>query len=142
MAAENEEEGDEIRDSAQYVSIGLGEMDAFLVDTQGFTRVDPSTYKERHIGQFCRECVYEYPLGDEHAQNASIRVYSSISLPTSPGASANVHKSRGKGKDAIRCLVVDEAGWPIKKFTRTHRVKNWRLNLLRKYEPSIKQEVA
>jgi hypothetical protein len=129
-----------IRDSAQYVSIGLGEMDAFLVDAQGFTRVDPLTYKERHIGDFCRECVYEYPLGDEHAQNASIRVYSSISLHTSPGTSASVHKSRGKGRDAIRCLVVNEEGWPIEKFTRTHRVKNWRLNLLRKYEPSIKGE--
>ena len=45
--------------------------------------------------------------------------------------------SRSKGKDAIRCLLVNEEGWPIKKFTRTHRVKNWRLNLLRKYEPAI-----
>jgi hypothetical protein len=126
-----------IRDSAQYVSITLEEMDAFLVDSQGFTRVDPLTYEERHIGQFCRECVYEYPLGDEHAQNASIRVYSSISLHTSPGTLASVHKSRAKGKDAIRCLVVNADGWPIEKFTRTHRVKNWRLNLLRKYDPTI-----
>jgi hypothetical protein len=119
-------------------------MDAFLVDGQGFTRVDPLTYEERHIGQFCRECVYEYPLGDKHAQNASIRVYSSISLPTSllygiAPTSKHLERatSRAKGKDAIRCLVVNADGWPIEKFTRTHRVKNWRLNLLRKYEPII-----
>ena len=155
-----------IRDSAQYVSISLDEMDAFLVDAQGFTRVDPTTYEERHIGRFCRECVYDYPLVYKHAQNASIRVYSSIPLPIPPRAAiikadginipatlgtshdwetreiaarseGRQQASRSKGKDAIRCLLVNEEGWPIKKFTRTHRVKNWRLNLLRKYEPAI-----
>ena len=126
-----------IRDSAQYVDITRDEFEDFIVDAQGFVCIDPSEYKEKRIGQFCRECVYEYPLTEEGRQIGSIRIYSSIPANNPFVMTQGQSKSRGKGKDAIRCLIVNEQGWPTKKFSHTKRVKNWRLNLMRKYEPTL-----
>jgi hypothetical protein len=126
-----------IRDSAQYVDITRDEFEDFIVDAQGFVCIDPSEYKEKRIGQFCRECVYEYPLTEEGRQIGSIRIYSSIPASNPFVMKQGQSKSRGKGKDAIRCLIVNEQGWPTKKFSHTKRVKNWRLNLMRKYEPTL-----
>ena len=128
-----------VRDSAQYVDITRDEFEDFIVDAQGFVCIDPSEYKEKRIGQFCRECVYEYPLTEEGRQIGSIRIYSSIPANNPFVMKQGQSKSREKGKDAIRCLIVNEQGWPTKKFPHTKRVKNWRLNLMRKYEPFMER---
>ena len=126
-----------LRHSAQYVDITRDEFEDFIVDAQGFVCIDPNDYKEKRIGQFCRECVYEYPLIKEGRQIGSIRIYSSIPANNPFVMKQGQSKSREKGKDAIRCLIVNEQGWPTKKFPHTKRVKNWRLNLMRKYEPTL-----
>ena len=54
-------------------------------------------------------------------------------------------EGRGIGTDAIRVVIVDEDGKVCNNsFKRVHRTKNWRLNLLKRYEPIIEhpQEYA
>ena len=122
------------RDSSEFVTITLEEMDNFLVDAQGFRRLNPD-----EVGHYCGEWVYEYYL---EPTNSRIRVYSSI--PVAIHNSMNYNSAtRGKGKDAIRCILltgstsvgVDEKC--IGKATSTKRITLWRLNLLKKYEQWI-----
>jgi len=108
----------------QYVSISLEEMDAFLVDAQGFRRLDPS-----EVNHPCGEYVYEHPMNDDYAPDCKIRIYSTI---------AKNGDGRKSGADAIRVVLVDPQGYPwCKAFKRVHRVKGWRLNVLRRYEPVL-----
>lgn len=112
----------EMRDMADYTDITLEEMDAFLVDANDFRRIEPE-----EVGHYCKEAVYEREYDDTGCR---IRIYSSIDIRNSAG--------RKKGADAIRVVLVDPEGYPWHKgFKRVHRVENWRLNLLRRFEPVI-----
>lgn len=140
---------DVIRDSSEFVTITLEEMDNFLVDAQGFRRLNPDD-----VGHYCGEWVYEYYL---EPTNSRIRVYSSIPVAIETTMNHNysddfmakfVMRSRGKGKDAIRCILLtgstsvgsDEKC--IGKATSTKRITLWRLNLLKKYEQWIWDALA
>jgi hypothetical protein len=130
---------DVIRDSSEFVTITLEEMDNFLVDAQGFRRLNPD-----EVGHYCGEWVYEYYL---EPTNSRIRVYSSIPVAIHNSMNHN-SATRGKGKDAIRCILltgstsvgVDEKC--IGKATSTKRITLWRLNLLKKYEQWIWDALA
>ena len=103
---------------AEAVEITLEQMDAFL-NAQYFTRVEPDD-----VGHPCYEAVYEREYGDKGCR---IRVYSSVDIRDSG--------SRGVGQDAIRVVLVDPEGYAWNRsFKRVHRVKNWRLNLMKRYE--------
>lgn len=107
---------------AEYVDITLEEMDAFLVDAQMFERLEPDD-----VGHPCHEAVYERPYDDSGCR---IRIYSSVDMRDQAG--------RGVGSDAIRVVLVDPDNYPWNKsFKRVHRVVNWRLNLLHRYEPVL-----
>jgi hypothetical protein len=130
---------EEPRDSSEFVTITLEEMDNFLVDAQGFRRLNPD-----EVGHYCGEWVYEYYL---EPTNSRIRVYSSIPVAVHNSMNHN-SATRGKGKDAIRCILltgstsvgVDEKC--IGKATSTKRITLWRLNLLKKYEQWIWDALA
>jgi hypothetical protein len=130
---------EEPRDSSEFVTITLEEMDNFLVDAQGFRRLNPD-----EVGHYCGEWVYEYYL---EPTNSRIRVYSSIPVAIHNSMNHN-SATRGKGKDAIRCILltgstsvgVDEKC--IGKATSTKRITLWRLNLLKKYEQWIWDALA
>lgn len=116
---------------AKYVKISLEEMDAFM-DAEGFDRIDTSERKEMHISQGipyveAGEHIYEMDMDQDYAPGCRIRIYSSIAIRAEEG--------RGRGSDAIRVVIVDEDGIVCNNsFKRVHRVKNWRLNLLKRYE--------
>lgn len=108
---------------SEAVSISLEEMDAFM-EAQFFTRLEPD-----QVGHTCYEWVYEQEMNHRYAPNCKIRIYSSIDRNG---------ESRAKGSDAIRVVLTDPKGYPFcKAFKRVHRVKGWRLNLLRRYEPVL-----
>ena len=119
---------------AKYVKISLEEMDAFM-DAEGFDRIDTSERKEMHISQGipyveAGEHIYEMDMDQDYAPGCRIRIYSSIAIRAEEG--------RGRGSDAIRVVIVDEDGIVCNNsFKRVHRVKNWRLNLLKRYEPIL-----
>ena len=109
---------------AEYVDITLEEMDAFLEKAQGFRRLDPS-----EVNHPCGEHVYELDMNPDYAKGCKIRIYSTISRKGD---------SRSKGSDAIRVVLGDHQGYPwCKAFKRVHRVKGWRRNVLRRYEPVL-----
>ena len=172
------------RDSSKFVTITLEEMDNFLVDAQGFRRLNPD-----EVGHPTGEWVYEYYLDMKPERrirkykDCRIRIYSSIPVSYKwheINESTDVEslsdpinadktfinpkypdwvrifdstKSRGKGKDAIRCILLSgkadgsfsyayhsRAGRCYRKATPTKRITNWRLNLLKKYEQWIWEE--
>lgn len=103
---------------AEYVEISIDEMDEFL-SAEGFNRLE-----QEEIGHPCKEAVYEQEYNDAGCR---IRIYSSV----------NIHGGTGRkvGSDAIRVVLVDPEGYVWHKgFTRVHRVKNWRANLMKRYE--------
>ena len=110
---------------SRYVNITKEEMDSFLVDAQGFEEMDLPY----------AEVVYQRPAKRD---GTFIRIYSSI------------HKggrARRSGKDAIRTVLLSKDssemnhgpdGYKgIKKYKRVHRTKNWRLNLLKRYDSDL-----
>ena len=106
---------------SRYVNITKEEMDRFLIDAQGFEEMD-FPYAE---------VVYQRPAKRD---GTFIRIYSSI------------HKggrARRSGQDAIRTVMLSkdaskEDGYKgIKKYKRVHRTKNWRLNLLKRYDSDL-----
>jgi len=107
---------------AEAVEITLEEMNAFLVEAQGFTRVDPED-----LNHVCFEAVYEREYDDSGCR---IRIYSSVDIRD--------NESRGIGADAIRVVLIDKEGYPWhQQFKRVHRVVNWRKNLLSRFERVI-----
>jgi len=75
-------------------------------------------------GNGSKEIIYEIPTGD---QKFNIRIYSSIDIRT--------NDSRDIGKDAIRCVLVDnKSKKPVSKAKRTHRTENWRDRLKEKID--------
>ena len=107
---------------AEYVDITLEQMDDFLVDAQHFRRIVPEA-----VGHPCHEAVYERHYDDSGCR---IRIYSSVDMRD--------EGSRGVGNDAIRVVIVDPEGYAWNKsFKRVHRVKGWRLNLMKRYEPIL-----
>mgnify|MGYP003110082362 CR=1 FL=1 len=119
----------------KYVNIGLDEMDEFLVEAQGFDRIDGDERREMHLDQGIPyvesgEHIYEMDMDQDYAPGCRIRIYSSIAVRGEQG--------RRRGADAIRVVIVDENGMVCNNsFKRVHRVKNWRLNLLKRYEPIL-----
>mgnify|MGYP003654646330 CR=1 FL=1 len=106
---------------AEYVRIEKGQFDDFIVDAQGFQELE-----QHKIGHVCGELVYELPMNENYAPGCRIRIYSSISRSGT---------GRDSGADAIRCVLVDPAGYPwMKAMKRVHRVKGWRSNILDRYE--------
>jgi hypothetical protein len=110
---------------SRYVNITKEEMDRFLIDAQGFEEMDLPY----------AEVVYQRPAKRD---GTFIRIYSSI------------HKggrARRSGKDAIRTVLLSKDasemhhspdGYKgIKKYKRVHRTKNWRLNLLKRYDSDL-----
>jgi hypothetical protein len=109
---------------ARYVQITLEEFDEFM-EGLFFERLDHRTLNYS-------EYVYERQFLNV---DAKIRIYSSISIYG--------EESRGKGRDAIRVVVLykfpSEFRGPLiwqaaKKQKRVHRVQNWRTNLDKRIE--------
>lgn len=119
---------------AKYEEIKLEQFDDFM-EAQGFDRIDQEERRDMHIRQgipFVEsgEHIYEMDMDQDYAPGCRIRIYSSISIRKGEG--------RGTGTDAIRVVIVDEDGKVCNNsFKRVHRTKNWRLNLLKRYEPII-----
>jgi len=119
---------------AKYEEITLEQFDDFM-EAQGFDRIDQDERRDMHIQQgipFMEsgEHIYEMDMDQDYAPGCRIRIYSSISIRKGEG--------RGTGTDAIRVVIVDENGMVCNNsFKRVHRTKNWRLNLLKRYEPVI-----
>jgi hypothetical protein len=118
---------------AEAVPISLEEMDAFLVESQGFIRIPLEEMDAPHIkARFCKEWIYEREYSEEFAPGCRIRIFSS--LDSRGGGSRDV------GRDAIRVVIVDPEGFPwCKAFARVHRVKGWRANLLRRIETPLEE---
>ena len=119
---------------ARYEEITLEQFDDFM-EAQGFDRIDQDERRDMHIQQgipFVEsgEHIYEMDMDQDYSPGCRIRIYSSISIRKKEG--------RGSGTDAIRVVLVDENGKDCNNsFKRVHRTKNWRLNLLKRYEPVI-----
>ena len=119
---------------ANYVNITLLEFDAFM-DAQGFDRINQEERREMYRSKSMAfvesgEHFYEYMMDNAYAPGCRIRIYSSISYKDG--------LSRHNGSDAIRVVLVDPDDKVYHSgFKRTHRVKGWRLNLLKKYEDVI-----
>lgn len=119
---------------AEYEKITLEQFDAFM-EAQGFDRIDQDERKEMHIQQGipfvdAGEHIYEMDIDQDYAPGCRIRIYSSIAIRREEG--------RGKGTDAIRVVIVNGDGKVCNNsFKRVHRTKNWRLNLLKRYEPVL-----
>ncbi|MGB0165032.1 MAG: hypothetical protein ACPF9I_06445 [Candidatus Thalassarchaeaceae archaeon] len=117
---------------SRYVNITKEEMDRFLIDAQGFEEMD-FPYAE---------VVYQRPAKRE---GTFIRIYSSIHKGHRYGGMEG--RARRAGKDAIRTVLLSKDasrmyhspdGYKgIKKYKRVHRTKNWRLNLLSRYDSDL-----
>lgn len=100
--------------SVQYTRISEDEFDAFMAG------VSAAAEPVREPGT--AEKVYELPLPAEHL---SVRVYSTIQRG----------EARGRGEDAIRCVVwSDRLGGPVGGRRKTLRIQTWRENLRPKIE--------
>ena len=101
--------------SAQYTEISLEEMDEFM-QSEGFVKVAHNPLNGFEV---------QYDL--MHKNGLRIRLFSTIDVRSDAG--------RGKGSDAMRLILIapDESIIRGAKFTRIHRVKNWRKNLMARY---------
>lgn len=99
-------------------TISLEEMDAFLIEAQGFSRITP----ERGY-----EITYERPT--QYDPNIVVRIYSTVDERTG--------YSRSSGSDAIRTILKQKEGKVLKKYSRVNRTRNWRANLLKRYEDDL-----
>lgn len=96
-----------------FVTITKEEFEKFL--PKDFTVVDNPQSKE---------IIYDFPTKDSRI---NLRVYSSVDIRT--------NDTRGIGKDAIRCVLIDtKSDKPIDKGKRTHRMENWRERLQEKLD--------
>ena len=99
-------------------TISLEEMNAFLIEAQGFSRITP----ERGY-----EITYERPT--QYDPNIVVRIYSTVDERTG--------YSRSSGSDAIRTILKQKEGKVLKKYSRVNRTRNWRANLLKRYEDDL-----
>ena len=99
-------------------TISIEEMDAFLIEAQGFSRITP----ERGY-----EITYERPT--QYDSNIVVRIYSTVDERTG--------YSRSSGSDAIRTILKQKEGKVLKKYSRVNRTRNWRANLLKRYEDDL-----
>jgi len=101
--------------SAQYTEISLEEMDEFM-QSEGFVKVAHNPLNGFEV---------QYDL--MHENGLRIRLFSTIDVRSDAG--------RGKGSDAMRLILIapDDSIIRGAKFTRIHRVKNWRKNLMARY---------
>jgi len=105
-------------------TISLEEMNAFLIEAQGFSRITP----ERGIfGNHSYEITYERPT--QYDPNIVVRIYSTVDERTG--------YSRSSGSDAIRTILKQKEGKVLKKYSRVNRTRNWRANLLKRYEDDL-----
>lgn len=94
--------------AAKYKVVLLEEVEQLLRSAKGWVRTVKGNTKEY---------VFSYKLRSN--PRVEILVYTSITRS---------HRSRGKGRDAIRvCAVMGNRG--LVKSSRVHRVENWRANL-------------
>ena len=100
---------------ATYQEISLEEMDEFM-QAEGFVKVAHNPLNGFEV---------QYDL--MHDNGLRIRLFSTIDVRSDAG--------RGKGSDAMRLILIapDESIIRGAKFTRIHRVKNWRKNLMARY---------
>jgi len=74
-----------------------------------------------------QELVYDAPGVYEKEDSVVLRVYSTLDPRT--------EEARGKGNDAIRCVIVDTRGnYPLHGKKKTLRIETWRKNLRKKIE--------
>tara|TARA_R110000822_G_scaffold197781_4_gene335833 strand:- start:15637 stop:16152 length:516 start_codon:yes stop_codon:yes gene_type:complete len=101
--------------SAQYTEISLEEMDEFM-QSEGFVKVAHNPLNGFEV---------QYDL--MHKNGLRIRLFSTIDVRSDAG--------RRKGSDAMRLILIapDDSIIRGAKFTRIHRVKNWRKNLMARY---------
>jgi len=99
---------------ATYQEISAGEMDSFM-DAEGFVKVAHNPLNGFEV---------QYDL--MHDNGLRIRLFSTIDIRSDAG--------RGNGSDAMRLVVMTSEGiLRGAKFKRVHRVKNWRKNLMVRY---------
>ena len=104
--------------AAEYTEISLAEMNDFM-RFNGFALVGVD--KTTHEALWGHEHQYDYTHADT---GLTVRMFSTIDKRDGAG--------RRSGGDAIRLILLRPDGKPMRgsKFTRVHRVKNWRKNLL------------
>jgi len=108
--------------AGQYTEISLSEMDAFM-RFLGFRRAGVDETK--HEPLWGNEHQYDFA---HEPSGMTVRMFSTIDTRDGHG--------RKKGGDAIRFLILRRDGSLLRgaKFTRVHRVKNWRKNLVQRFE--------
>ena len=103
---------------ATYQEISAGEMDSFM-DSEGFVKVS-------HDALQGFEEQYDLSCEDIAGNGLKIRLFSTIDIRSNSG--------RGNGSDAMRLVIMTSEGiLRGAKFKRVHRVKNWRKNLIVRY---------
>lgn len=103
---------------ATYQEISAGEMDSFM-DAEGFVKVASGSLQGF-------EAQYDLACEDIAGNGLRIRLFSTIDIRSDAG--------RGNGSDAMRLVIMTSEGiLRGAKFKRVHRVKNWRKNLMVRY---------
>lgn len=110
----------------RYVPIRIGEMHKVLGERCGFTQLEPGSVKFGN--RTCKEHIYERQVVSKSGidYHCKIRVYTSVDIRTSV--------TRDCASDAIRVVVINDAGYPIKRDgkgreARIYRTKNAKTNL-------------
>lgn len=99
---------------SRYVPIRIGKMHQIMHEVCGFEQVDPGSMKGT------KEHVYERKVIDRKGSDffCTIRVYSSVDIRTSC--------TRECARDAIRIVIINEAGYPIRRDGKSREARIYR----------------